>query len=131
MRPYPAVGVRKRFEGMPRLAALAVVNGLPPDQTAELGRYQAIETQLVKQLNGGTLPTSSTSSTTLQTLSAEYAKAQCLAAKSLAIRVNPQFGALNYRQISIVPEANTLSAPEGPPSPSPTGTAAPQLSPPC
>ena len=108
-----------------------MANGLPPDQIAELGRYQAIETQLVKRLNGGTLPTSSTSSTTLQTLSAEYSKAQCLAAKSLAIKVNPQFGALNYNQISVVPEANTLSAPEGPPSPQPTGTAAPRLSPPC
>ena len=110
------------------LANLAVANGLPPDQISELGRYQAIETQLVKRLNGGTLPTSST---TLQTLSAEYSKAQCLAAKSLTIKVNPQFGALNYNQISVVPETNTLSAPEGPPSPSPTGTAAPRLSPPC
>ena len=44
---------------------------------------------------------------------------------------NDQFGALNYNQISVVPEANILSAPEGPPSPKPTGTAAPQLSPPC
>jgi hypothetical protein len=113
------------------LADLAVANGLPPDQIAELGQYQAIETQFVKRLNGGTLPTSATSPAVLQTLSAEYAKAQCLAAKSLTIKVNPQFGALNYNQISVVPVANTLSAPEGPPSPKPTGTAAPQLSPSC
>jgi hypothetical protein len=113
------------------LVQLAVANGLPPDQLAELGRYQAIESQLVKRLNGGKLPTSSTSSTVLQTLGAEYAKAQCRAAKSLVIKVNPQFGRLNYSQISVVPEANTLSAPQGPPSPKPTGTAAPLLSPPC
>jgi hypothetical protein len=113
------------------LADLAVANGLPPDQLAELGRYQAIETDLVKRLNGGKLPTSSTSSAVLQALSVKYDQAQCRAAKSLAILVNPQFGRLSYNAITVVPEANTLSAPEGPPSPKPTGTAAPQLSPPC
>jgi hypothetical protein len=113
------------------LTDLAVANGLPPDQLAELGRYQAIEDQLVRRLNGGKLPTSATASTVLQALSAQYAAAQCRAAKSLAIKVNPQFGRLNYSAISVIADANTLSAPEGVPSPTPTGTAAPVLSPSC
>jgi SurA-like N-terminal domain len=118
-------------QGGSTLAQLAVANGLPPDQLPELGRYQAIETTLVKRLNGGQLPTSSTSSSALQALSAQYNKAQCQAAKSLSIKVNPQFGRLNYNQIAVIPDANTLSAPQGSPSPEPTGTAAPQLSPAC
>lgn len=113
------------------LKDLAVANGLPPDQITELGRYQAIENLLVKRLNGGKLPTSSTSSTALQALSVKYDEAQCRAAKTLDIKVNPQFGRLNYAQISVIADANTLSAPPGPPSPKPTGTAAPVLSPSC
>jgi hypothetical protein len=113
------------------LTDLAVANGLPPDQIMELGRYQAIENLLVQRLNGGKPPTSATSSTALQALGAKYGKAQCLAAKSLAIKVNPQFGRLNYTQISVIADANTLSALPGPPSPKPTGTSAPKLSPSC
>jgi len=113
------------------LTNLAVANGLPPDQLAGLGRYEAIEDRLIQRLNGGKLPTSSTSSAVLQALGTKYDKAQCLAAKSLAIKVNPQFGRLNYTQFSVIADANTLSAPEGSPSPKPTGTAAPQLSPSC
>jgi lambda repressor-like predicted transcriptional regulator len=113
------------------LKDLAVANGLPPDQLQELGRYQAIESLLILRLNGGKLPTSTTPSTVLQTLSAKYDRAQCLAAKSLAIKVNPQFGRLNYTQLSVIPDGNTLSALPGPPSPKPTGTSAPQLSPSC
>jgi lambda repressor-like predicted transcriptional regulator len=108
------------------LTDLAVANGVPPDQITELGRYQAIEDRLVQRLNGGKLPTSSTSSAVLQALSAKYDKAQCLAAKSLAIEVNPQFGRLNYSQLAVIAETNTLSAPQGPPSPKPTGTSAPE-----
>jgi SurA N-terminal domain len=113
------------------LTDLAVANGLPPDQITELGRYQAIENLLVRRLNGGKLPTSSTSSTVLAGLSAKYAQAQCRAAKSLSIKVNPQFGRLNYSDVAVVADANTLSAPQGPPSPKPTGTSAPVLSPSC
>lgn len=107
------------------LAQLAVANGLPPDLLPELGRYQAIEVALVSRLDGGTLPTSPSA---LQNLSAKFDREQCLAAKSLAIRVNPQFGRVDYGQLTIVPAALTLSAPEGGvPTPSP----APQLTPAC
>jgi hypothetical protein len=107
------------------LAQLAVANGLPPDLLPELGRYQAIELALVRKLDGGTLPTSPSA---LQNLSAKFDREQCQAAKSLAIRVNPQFGRVDYGQLTIVPAALTLSAPEGGvPTPSP----APQLTPAC
>ena len=50
------------------------------------------------------------------------------AAKSLAIRVNPQVGRLDYNQLAIIPAALKLSAPPGGvPTPSPK----PQLTPPC
>jgi len=33
--------------------------GIPPNMSAELGRYEAIETQFAERANGGTLPTAS------------------------------------------------------------------------
>jgi SurA N-terminal domain len=108
-----------------RLADLAVANGLPPDLLPELGRYEAIQTALVGKLDGGTLPTSQSA---LSALSQKFGALQCHAAKSLAIRVNPQFGRLDYNQFSVIPAALKLSAPPGGlPTPSPK----PQLTPPC
>jgi len=108
-----------------KLADLAVANGLPPDLLPELGRYQAIQTALVRKLDGGTLPTSQSR---LSALSQKFGALQCHAAKSLAIRVNPQFGRLDYNQLSVIPAALKLSAPPGGvPTPSPK----PQLTPPC
>jgi SurA-like protein len=107
------------------LAQLAVANGLPPDLLPDLGRYQAIEVALVRQLDGGTLPSSQSA---LRDLSLKFAREQCMAAKSLAIRVNPQYGRVDYGQLVIIPAPMTLSAPEGGvPTPSP----APQLTPAC
>jgi hypothetical protein len=108
-----------------KLADLAVANGLPPDLLPELGRYEAIQTALVRKLDRGTLPTSSSG---LNVLSQKFGAIQCHAAKSLAIRVNPQFGRLDYNQLSVIPAALKLSAPPGGvPAPS----AKPQLTPPC
>jgi SurA-like N-terminal domain len=107
------------------LPALAAANGLPPDLLPELGRYQAIQTQLLNQMDGGKLPTSNAA---LQQLGQQFNHEECLAAKSLNIKVNPQFGQLDYRQLSIVPAATTLSAPQ---RPSPSPTSAPQLRPAC
>ena len=107
------------------LPQLAVANGLPPDLLPELGRYQAIEVAVVRKLDGGTLPTSPAA---LSILSQKFDREQCLAAKSLTIKVNPQFGRVDYSQLSVIPAALTLSAPEGGvPTPSP----APQLTPAC
>ena len=107
------------------LSDLAVANGLPPDLLPELGRYQAIESALVRKLDGGQLPTSQSG---LSALSQRFAAVQCRAAKSLAIQVNPQFGRMDYGQLSIIPAESKLSAPQGgAPTPSPK----PQLTPPC
>lgn len=107
---------------------LAVANGVPPDQLNELGRYVAIQDAVLNRLDGGKLPTANAA---LTTLSNKFDASQCVAAKSLAIQVNPQYGALDYRSIGVVAAPNKLSALPGKPSPSPTGTAAPQLTPHC
>ena len=107
------------------LAELAVANGLPPDLLPALGEYQATEVAIVRKLDGGTLPTTQSG---LHDLGVKFDREQCLAAKSLAIRVNPQFGRVDYGQLSIIPAALTLSAPEGGvPAPSPS----PRLTPAC
>jgi hypothetical protein len=104
---------------------LAVANGLPPDLLPQLGRYEAIQVALVRRLDGGSLPSSQSA---LSALNQEFGAIQCHAAKSLAIRVNPQFGRLDYSQLAVIPAALKLSAPPGGvPTPSPK----PQLTPPC
>lgn len=110
------------------LVPLAVANGLPPDQLPALARYQAIETALVNRLDGGKLPKSSTA---LQALGSQFNKAECQAAKNLDIRINPQYGRLNYAQYSIIPAPTTLSAAAGRPAPAASASASPQLKPAC
>jgi hypothetical protein len=113
------------------LPELAVANGVPPDQLTGqtgLGGYLAIQNLVLARMDGGKLPTASGA---LSSLGARFTLAQCRAAKSLAIQVSPQFGQLDYSQISVVPAPDKLAAAPGTPSPSPTGTAAPQLTPKC
>ena len=104
---------------------LAVANGLPPDLLPDLGRYEAIQNALVDRMDGGKLPKSTTAQ---DELGLALDERQCRAAKSLNILVNPQFGRLNYNQLSIIAAANSLSAPV---TPSPSPTQAPALKPPC
>jgi hypothetical protein len=106
------------------LPEVAVANGLPPDLLDELGRYQAIETQLLDRLDGGKLPSSTSGQ---QALENEFNKSQCRAAKSLNIQVNPQFGALDYSSFSVVLTPSGLSKASASVSPSPK----PVLTPPC
>ncbi len=112
------------------LTELAVANGVPPDQLPELGRYVAIQNQLLNRLDGGNLPTASGA---LQALGNQFNKSQCRAAKSMGIQVNPQFGQLDYGQVSVVAAPNKLAAAPGTASPSPTASAtpSPQLTPAC
>ena len=107
-----------------------MANGVPPDQLPELGRYVAIQNQLLARLDGGTLPTGSAA---LQALGKQFNTSQCRAAKSLGIHVNPQFGELDYSQVSVVPVPNKLAAAAGTASPSPSASAtpSPQLTPAC
>jgi hypothetical protein len=99
------------------LDLILAANGIPPNLSAEVGQYQAIQNQFVRQANGGTIPTttSAQSATT-----AKLQHAQCVAAKALAIKINPQFGQLNYTQYQVVSAPNPVAAPPGPPKPTPT-----------
>jgi hypothetical protein len=112
------------------LTDLAVANGIPPDQINELGRYVAIQNQLLDRLDGGTLPTASAA---LQTLGNQFNTYQCRAAKSMGIHVNPQFGQLDYSQVSVIPAPAKLAAAphSASPSPSASSTPSPQLTPAC
>jgi hypothetical protein len=104
---------------------LAVANGLPPDLLPALGRYEAIQNALVNKLDGGTLPKSTAAQ---QALGAVLNRRQCEAAKSLNILINPQFGRVDYNQLTVIPAASKLSSAV---SPSPSPTPAPALKPPC
>jgi hypothetical protein len=107
------------------LTQLEVANGLPHELQPDLVKYLAIEVEIARRLGGGTLPASQSG---LAALGRELSREQCLAAKSLAIRVNPQFGRMDYSQLAVIPAPLTLSAPQGGvPIPSP----APQLTPAC
>jgi hypothetical protein len=108
------------------LEGIMVDNGIPPNLSRQLGRWLAIESAYVKSVNGGKLPSSQSEETAAAT---KYSHATCEAAKSLNIKVNPQFGRLNYAQApySVVDVADTVSQPSGKaPSSSPGG-----LSPAC
>ena len=85
--------------------------GIPPNLSAEVGRYQAIELRYLTQVNGGKLP--STTATENAT-TAKLNKASCVAAKSLNISVNPQFGRLDYSGFTIVAAPATVTRAEGP-----------------
>jgi hypothetical protein len=96
--------------------------GLSPQMLPALGKYQAEETAFAEHANGGTLPTTTAGN---NTVNAALTKAECTAAKSLNIQVNPQFGRLDYSQYTVVPAADTLSRPAGTPSPASTTGLAP------
>ena len=91
--------------------------GISPQMLPALGRYQAQLTEYAKNVNGGKLPTSTAED---DKVNAALTKAQCTAAKSLNIQVNPQFGRLDYTQYSVVATPDRLSRPPGAPSPAPT-----------
>jgi hypothetical protein len=94
------------------LEEVLALNGISPDLSGEVGRYQAIYNQFAKNANGGTVPTPNSAQAT--TVNTQFSHAQCLAAKSLKIQVNPQFGQMNYTQFLVVPAQATVSRPQGP-----------------
>lgn len=107
------------------LSEAAVLNGLPPDMLPELGRWIAIQVMLQNRLDNGVPPTTSAQQ---QALVLKINHVQCLAAKSLNIQVNPQYGVYDYNQFIVVPAPSRLAAaPGGKASASP----APRLTPKC
>ncbi|HEY0717630.1 MAG TPA: SurA N-terminal domain-containing protein [Streptosporangiaceae bacterium] len=102
------------------LTELAVANGLPPNLLDELGRYQAVEIAYAEQHNGGKLPTATAS---VSAITKQFNTAECHIYQSDPVKVNPQFGTLNYTQYSVVAAPDTLSRAAGTPaSPSTAGS---------
>jgi len=108
--------------GLSSAEAVYLNAGLSPQMLPALGKYEAQETAFAEQANGGKLPTTTAEG---NTVTAALTKAQCTAAKSLNIQVNPQFGRLDYTQYTVVPVTDTLSRPPGVPSPASTTGLAP------
>jgi hypothetical protein len=104
---------------------LAVANGLAPDMLPALGRYEAIQNAEFIRLNGGTQPRTQAR---IQTLSGAFTHRECVAAKSLNIQVNPQFGQLDYGTYAVVPAKSPLSQPT---APAPAPSTKPVLTPHC
>ena len=89
------------------LREVAVLSGLPPDMLSKVGRWLAIEGQLQDMLDHGVAPTTSAGQSAL---GLKINHLQCLAAKRLNIKVNPQYGAFDYGSLAVVPAVTTLSA---------------------
>jgi hypothetical protein len=103
------------------VSAIMTGSGIAPNLQPELERWLAIEYAYVKSVNGGALPTTQAEETTAQD---KFTHATCVAAKSLSIQVNPQFGRLNYSATpyTVVAADDTVSAASGSkPSSSTTG----------
>jgi hypothetical protein len=94
------------------IGVIMSANGIAPNLKTQLGSWLAIETAYVKAANGGTEPTSQAAATAAVD---KYDHATCVAAKSLNIQVNPQFGRLDYSSVpyTVVAAANTVSKPAG------------------
>ncbi len=91
---------------------------LPPDLLPDLYRAVAIQDVLASRLAGGKTPSSSTAQSAVD---AQLTHQQCLAAKSLGVTVNPQYGEYDYDGFSVVPAPPALAA-EASPSPSPSAS---------
>jgi hypothetical protein len=98
---------------------ILAANGIAPDLAPELGRYEAINEQFIRQANGGTLPNTTAEQSAT---SAKLQHAQCVAAKNLDIRINPQFGRMDYIQYQVVSAPSAVTRSAGPaPTASPSG----------
>src|SRR5262249_50226462 len=102
------------------LSEFAVSIGLPPDLLPEFWRLLVIQSKVVDRLDHGTQPVQGTPAD--QALGLEINRLQCVAAKSLHIQVNPQFGVLDYGTFTVVPVRSELA---------PSATQAARLAPHC
>jgi hypothetical protein len=107
---------------------VSAAGAVPPDLTQQIGRYFAILSRYENRLDGGKQPTTSTAQAALQ---ARVAHAQCLAAKDLAINVNPQYGAFDYGTYAVVTVPSKLSSASLVSSSQAAASAKPRLTPPC
>jgi len=105
--------------GFSSTSELLIANGIPPRLFPQVGQWEAQQEAYALQEFGGKEPTSTTQQ---NAYAASINKAQCSAAQTLNIKVSPQFGRFDYAttSFSVVPVGNTLSQPEGTPSPAST-----------
>lgn len=103
--------------GFKSTSELLIANGVPPQMFQQVGRWEAQQDAFARAQNGGKEPTTTAEQNAFTTA---YTKAQCEAAKSLNIKVSPQFGRLDYTQLAVVAAPDTLSRPAGTPSPAST-----------
>jgi len=118
------LGAQAKQSGLTTAQYASAAGAVPPDLLPELGRYFAILGALQTGLDGGKAPTSTTGQ---QALQAKVVNAQCVAAKSIDINVNPQFGVWDYSTYSVVPVPPSLAAA---PTPSPSSSPV-RTTPPC
>jgi hypothetical protein len=103
---------------------VSAAGALPPDLLPQLGQYFAIVGQLERRIDGGKTPTTTAGQSLV---AAQVGHDQCLAAKALGIRVNPQFGEFDYSTYQVVPAPSTLAA-----DATPSASASPAVTtPPC
>jgi len=96
----------------PTLNLILAAYLIPPNLSGELGRWEAINIQFEEQVNGGKIPTTTAAQTATM---AKLQQAQCVAAKTLQIQINPQFGRLNYsEEDQVVSVPGTVSRAQGP-----------------
>jgi hypothetical protein len=103
--------------GFSSTSQLLIANGVPPQLFPQVGQWDAQQTAYGLKMNGGKEPSSTAEQNAFNTA---ITKAQCTAAKSLTIKVSPQFGRLDYTQFTVVPAPDTLSRPPGVPAPAST-----------
>jgi hypothetical protein len=96
---------------------LLIANGIPPQLFPEVGQWEAQQTAYALKLNNGKPPSTTAEQNAFSTA---ITKSQCQAAKSLNIKVSPQFGRLDYTQFTVVATPNVLSQPDPKPSPAST-----------
>ena len=98
---------------------LLIANGVAPSMFQQVGTWEAQQDAFARKTNGGKEPTSTAEQ---NAFSAAVDTAQCTTAKSLNIKVSPQFGRFDYAPsaFSVVAAPDTLSRPPGIPSPAST-----------
>jgi hypothetical protein len=90
---------------------IMAASGIPPSTLNELKRYEAISGLYVMMVSGGKTPTTSSAQTAADD---KLSKAECQAAKSLNIQVNPQFGQLDYTELAVVSAPSSVTRAPGP-----------------
>jgi hypothetical protein len=108
------------------LPEAAVINGLPPNMLPQLGTWIEIQIQADERLDHGVTPKTTAGS---DALAVQLTKLECFAAKSLDIKVNPQYGVYDFSSFMVVPASTPLSTTS--PAPNATPSAAPQTTPKC